>query len=299
MNTLRFLGVSVFLILVLYAIIKAAIEGEKKRRFRKTNRENQFSGSAVKENKGSFSSIFKSSYSSRAESLGEFGERRVSSELEDLSCEDYMVFNDLLIRDTNYTTQIDHIIISRYGVFVLETKNIHGKVYGSENNEFWSQYLPDWGYKRYGSTQEHKVRNPLWQNAGHIKSIRRLVFGNDVPIYGIVIFPSETVVRVSTDLPVLTTREVVPYIKHFQDVVISSEQVSYYRRRLLEVITTSESDRQYHLENVNRNKERRDAAVSSGKCPLCGGNLVLREGKYGKFWGCSNYPRCKYIYRNS
>jgi DNA topoisomerase I len=31
-----------------------------------------------------------------------------------------------------------------------------------------------------------------------------------------------------------------------------------------------------------------------GKCPRCGGNLVEREGKFGKFLGCRNYPKCKF-----
>lgn len=86
--------------------------------------------------------------SSRAEAIGDYGEKRVSSFLEDLDCEDYRVYNDLLIRNGNYTTQVDHIVISRYGVFVLETKNVHGKVYGGGNAEFWKQYLPDTGHKQ-------------------------------------------------------------------------------------------------------------------------------------------------------
>ena len=134
------MDILVYIILVaavsflLYLMIKSIKESIKRARFRKRNRETQYSGSAVKENHGFFSSIFNVSYSSRAETLGEYGERRVSSYLEDLPCEEYRVYNDLLIRDRQYTTQVDHIIISRYGVFVLETKNIHGKVYGSCNS---------------------------------------------------------------------------------------------------------------------------------------------------------------------
>ena len=294
MEVLRYIGIVAIIGLALYAIVKAAIEGEKRRRFRKINREMQFSGSAIKEKKGFWASFFSGSSKSRAESLGESGERTVSSYLEDLPFDDYQVFNDLLIRDGNFTTQIDHIVISRFGVFVLETKNIHGKVYGSGNKEFWSQYLPDWGYKRYGSTQEHEVRNPLLQNAGHIKSLRRLVFGQDVPIYGIVIFPSETEVHVTAEQPVLKMWEVVPYIKQFREEILSSNQMGDYRGRLLDVISTAESDRKYHLENISRNQDRRNAAIASGRCPLCGGRLVLRSGKYGQFWGCSNYPNCKF-----
>lgn len=178
---------------------------------------------------------------------------------------------------------------------MIETKNVHGKVYGGANAEFWKQYLPDTGYKRYGFTQEHQLGNPLWQNDGHIKTLRKLVFGNDVPVYGIVVFPSDTEINVTAQQPVLNMYNVVPYIKQYRDAVLSSDQMGFYRRRLLEVISTSESDRKEHLGNVYRNKERRDSAVASGRCPRCGGSLVLRNGKYGQFYGCSNYPRCNYI----
>ena len=49
-----------------------------------------------------------------------------------------------------------------------------------------------------------------------------------------------------------------------------------------------------HIENIKNNIEKKDIS----KCPKCGGLLVEREGKYGKFVGCSNYPRCKYTQKN-
>lgn len=288
------IGFAALCAFVLYLFVKSVIENVRHQRIRKKNRKAQFSGSAVKEGKGFWASIFSSGHS-RAEHLGEHGERKVSSYLADLECEDYQVFNNILLHKGKYTTQIDHIIISRYGVFVIETKNVHGKVYGSGNAEFWKQYLPDRGYKRFGCTQEHLLRNPIWQNAGHIKSLRRLIFDYDIPIYGIVVFPYETELYVTAEQPVLKMWETVPYIRQFRDKVLSSEQLGFYRRRLLEVISTAESDRKQHLENVYRSKVRRDVAVANGKCPLCNGNLILRNGKYGQFYGCSNYPRCNYI----
>ena len=280
---------------VLYKIVLSIIAAIKRNRFRRKNRGSQFSGAAHKEEKGIWESLITPKYASRAERIGVSGEKKVSSFLEDLPCEDYMVFNDLLIRDGKYTTQVDHVIISRYGIFVIETKNVHGKIYGSGNAEFWQQYLPDTGYKRYGYTQEHQLRNPILQNAGHIKTLRRLVFGFDIPIYGIVTFPNETDINVTADEPVLRMWDVVPFIKAYRDIILTADQVRYMRRSLIEVISTEESARKEHLDNVNHNKERRDAAISGGRCPRCGGYLVLRKGQYGEFYGCSNYPRCKYI----
>jgi len=294
MTILQYIGLVALFVFLLYLTIRSIIEKVRRESIRKINREAQFSGSAIKEEKGFLASLLTPKYRSRAEAIGDHGEKKVSSFLADLSCNDYQVYNDLLIRDGNYTTQVDHLIISRYGVFVLETKNFHGKVYGTGNSEFWKQYLPAWGYKRYGFTQENQLRNPIWQNEGHIKSLRRLVFGNDTLIHGIVAFPSETRINVTADQPVLNMQDVVPYIKSYRDVILSIDQVNFYRRRLLEVISTSGSDRKEHIDNVRRNKERRDAAVTNGRCPKCGGKLVLRHGRYGSFYGCSNYPKCNY-----
>lgn len=294
MAFLPYIGIAAIGIFLIYLSVKLIKKGVELYRFRKKNREAQYSGSAVKEEKGLGESILTPKYISRAEAIGDSGEKRVSAYLEDLPCEEYKVYNDLLIRDRDYTTQVDHIIISRYGVFVLETKNIHGKVYGSGNSEFWKQYLPDVGYKRYGYTQEHQLRNPVWQNAGHIKTLRRLVFGNDVPIYGIVVFPCDTDLYVNCEQPVLQMWDVFPFIKKYKDEVLSLEQMDLYGKHLLSVISVSAEDRESHLDNIQRYQARRDAAVASGICPLCGGKLVLRKGKYGQFYGCSNYPRCKY-----
>ncbi len=45
-----------------------------------------------------------------------------------------------------------------------------------------------------------------------------------------------------------------------------------------------------HIQNIKNNIIDKD----NNKCPKCGGQLVERTGKYGRFIGCSNYPKCKY-----
>lgn len=292
MKSLLIIGAAVVLFLaVRYAIGRVRLE-----RMRKINRSAQFSGSPETGKRGFFSSW---SFSASPESMGEQGERTVSYFLSDLPYQDYMVFNDLLLVSGNYTTQIDHLVLSRFGVFVIETKNYHGKIYGSDNMEYWRQYLPDAGYRRYGNTQEHKFRNPVWQNEGHIKALRRLVLGNDIPIVGILVFPPSAVLRGTVNYPVLRMNSVARFILSCREEVLTKEQVEGLRNRLLEVVSTGVADRMNHLDNVYRNQGRRDDAVANGKCPRCGADLIVKRNRYGLFYGCSNYPGCKYINHES
>lgn len=63
---------------------------------------------------------------------------------------------------------------------------------------------------------------------------------------------------------------------------------------------TNPEVRSQHAESANARKrnyeEQEKNAIGHGKCPRCGGMLVLRQGIYGSFYGCSNYPNCKYTH---
>ena len=65
------------------------------------------------------------------------------------------------------STQIDHVIVSVYGIFVIETKNYKGWIYGSEKQKQWTQSFPN------GS--KFKFQNPLRQNYLHIKTLADLL----------------------------------------------------------------------------------------------------------------------------
>ena len=67
--------------------------------------------------------------------------------------------------------------------------------------------------------------------------------------------------------------------------------------KILAILTNYMSTRTDTCKHVNEIKEAKyvkKQKEKSGMCPKCGGTLVLRNGKYGKFYGCSNYPKCRY-----
>ena len=97
---------------------------------------------------------------------GKIGEFAVSTHVKlYLDKENYILLNDCTLPDEqNQTTQIDHILLSPYGIFVIETKNYKGWIFGHENSEEWKQSLL--GKKRFWgwSSEQHKFRNPIRQN---------------------------------------------------------------------------------------------------------------------------------------
>ena len=220
-------------------------------------------------------------------SKGEMGEKIVAKRLKRLPTDKYRVINDLLIQNNGYSSQIDHVVVSEYGVFVIETKNYQGDIYGGPNSEMWIQSI-------YGNKSQ--FRNPIWQNQGHITAIRKVLGSSTrIPFENIVLFSDGANLRLDNSLPVYHWRKVIPIIKGYADVErIPSDVADRIYDKLLSVNVKDRRARKEHIRNAKATKKRRDEAVAKGICPKCGGNLVLREGRYGRFYGCSNYPKCNY-----
>lgn len=218
---------------------------------------------------------------------GRRGEKQVAALLSLLPKDKYKVINNLLLQSGGYSTQIDHVVISVFGVFVIETKYYKGWIYGGENSEFWTKNV--YGHK-------YELRNPLWQNKGHIKAITKLLDDPGlIPIHSIVAFSRQARLKVDRSLPVTYWHQVVPYIRRYQEPVLSESYVNEVYHTLLSANIEDREAEKQHVKSVKQNKQRRDIAVASGRCPRCGGELILRKGMYGRFYGCSNYPKCTYI----
>ena len=94
------------------------------------------------------------------------GEFWVKQELKKLPKDKYIILNDIMIKSSKGTHQIDHIIISKYGIFVVEMKNYYGLITGEEHQNKWTQHL---GKNKY------YFNNPIHQNYGHIKALQELL----------------------------------------------------------------------------------------------------------------------------
>lgn len=236
-----------------------------------------------------------------AKQKGKRGEMRVSAILSQLS-DEYTILNDLVFRTEKGTTQIDHLVVSKYGIFTIETKNYRGEIYGDDNRKEWTQlivtevtYAKKW-WKTYTYVTKNRFYNPVKQSVGHAFRIKELlsVFPH-VKIVPIVVFTGDAI------LSYVESKNHVVYEENLLD-VIDGYKTTYLTdndvQAVLAILTGNNiretvSDRQ-HVKNLRTAAREVNATIISGICPKCGGHLIGRNGKYGTFYGCSNYPKCRF-----
>ncbi|MEN2272153.1 NERD domain-containing protein [Vibrio diabolicus] len=220
---------------------------------------------------------------------GVFGEFLVNRLLSKLPESDYTLIKDVTLPTNDGTTQVDHIVVSRYGIFVVETKNMKGWIFGSARQKQWTQKI-----YRHSS----KFQNPLHQNYKHIKALETLLGCSEEHLHSVIVFIGDSTFKTEMPPNVTYARGSIRYIQQFNDVVFSDNDYA----RLTESINRLKLKRGVITDLKHRKhvKEVVASQVSSNQCPRCGSEMVLRETKRGEnigkqFWGCSTYPKCRAV----
>ncbi|MBR3245188.1 MAG: NERD domain-containing protein [Parasporobacterium sp.] len=200
------------------------------------------------------------------------------------------------------TSEIDLLYITRKGIFVFESKNYSGWVFGDERGKYWTVMLPN--------REKNKLFNPIIQNNTHIKWLRAYI-GDNVPLFSIIVFSercelkkvpenTSTVKIIKRDRTYATVRDI------WDESVdaLSEEEVENVYLKLKELTNVDAATKAAHIENIRRkttiSKSIREEDTDTMICPQYGGKLILRTAKKGnytgnQFYGCSNFPRCRYI----
>ena len=216
---------------------------------------------------------------------GKMGEFNVATILSTLSRNDYHIFNNIIVPSKYGTTQIDHVVVSIYGIFVIETKNYKGLIYGGDNAETWTKNM--WGNK-------YSFRNPLKQNYGHVKSLQAIIDVSQNVFVPIVVFSNRANISVNTNEWVINLCHLRKVIKKYQTPIFSQDQITDFCTKINAAKIEAKGASKQHVETVRSNIFQKNQAIANGICPRCGGRLVYRNGRYGPFYGCNNYPSCKF-----
>lgn len=223
-------------------------------------------------------------YLDKATFNGKMGENYVSTYLYSLSSH-YRIFNDVYIKNGEYSTQIDHVIVSCYGIFVLETKNYKGNIYGTDNSEYWKQYI---------YSNEYTFYNPIKQNYSHVKSLSKFLYLPQKYFIPVVVFTEESDLKCKTTQNVIYANQIKDFISCYTKPILSKEDALKIIDKLKTLNVKDYNEKKEHINNVRQHIRNKNELISNRICPRCKGKLIEKKGKYGWFLSCENYPNCTF-----
>lgn len=137
----------------------------------------------------------------------------------------YIILKDITLKKDNDTTQIDFIIFSVYGIFVIEVKHYKGWIFGNENQKFWTQSI----YRK-----KNQFQNPLHQNYKHIKFIQNILNLNDKEeiLKNIVVFVGDNQFKTKLPNNVCTLKTLITYLKSFDKKIIPVDKIIDYLSKI-------------------------------------------------------------------
>lgn len=230
---------------------------------------------------------------------GVYGELIINLALRfQLNQKEYRPLKDLTLPTPDGTTQIDHLIVSRFGVFVIETKNMKGWIFGGERQAQWTQKI----YRR-----SYKFQNPLRQNYKHVKTVQELLGIPEEKIHNVVVFIGDA--KIKTGMPanvVYGGRGLTNYIKSKKQAAFDTGQMDDMVKRLTESrLEAGMKTNRAHIRHLKEARHTgRQMGTATGKnaqrnittqCPSCGSRMVARIKRRSgeRFLGCSRFPKCR------
>lgn len=222
---------------------------------------------------------------------------------------DYYLFKDVLLPIDKGTTQIDHVLVSRFGIFVIETKNMKGWIFGKENQAKWLQQI--YKHKSY-------FQNPVHQNFKHKRALETVLDVAPASVKSIVVFVGDAKLKTQMPSNVVYSFGLKKYIRSFSSQCFTETEMTDLIEALsAEKLASNFKSRRDHVKYVKSlkpnhkkndtiqkvNIDRKDTPTFTGitrLCPKCGNDLVLRTANRGsnkgnEFYGCSAFPKCRYI----
>ena len=238
--------------------------------------------------------------------------------------------NVYIPKDNGETSEIDVVYITQKGIFVFESKNYSGWIFGDEKGQYWTVMLPN--------RQKNRFYNPIKQNKTHIKWLQKYV-GDSIPLFSIIVFSERCELKKveveSTDIKVikrdqtyaavrdiwdrhedavndvdaiyeklkpLTNVDAAVKAAHIADIEKKyREDLPERNRNNLKSIDKSNPDPAQQGNTVGSNVTEKHENIDNNLiCPRCGKQLVLRTAKKGtnagqQFYGCSGFPSCHFI----
>ncbi|MGQ0430501.1 MAG: nuclease-related domain-containing protein [Gammaproteobacteria bacterium] len=153
------------------------------------------------------------------------GEARLSHALQmRFVAPDYHLLNHLTLRLKDGTTQIDHVLVSRFGIFVIENKDYTGWIFAGPGDRYWTQVL---------FRAKFRFQNPIHQNHRHVRAIQELLeFLPADAVRSIVVFTGDAEFKTTIPEGVFTLAGFMAYVEGHTAEIMSVNRVQFCVGRL-------------------------------------------------------------------
>jgi Nuclease-related domain len=189
---------------------------------------------------------YRASHASRTSSYQNRGEALLSHvALANFGPPDYHLMNHVTLQVNDGTTQVDHILVSRFGVFVIETKDYKGWIFANASQANWTQVLFRWKFK---------FQNPIFQNMRHVRAVQGLLdFLPPSAIKSVVVFTGEAKFQTEVPQGVFSISGLIEYLREQTVEVMSLNRMQFCVGRLETVrLAISGTTDVEHVQNLER-----------------------------------------------
>ena len=204
--------------------------------------------------KGAYYQVTKNSYFSTKWNTGKHGEYLIYKQLKPLErVGGKFLFNLYIPKKNGKTTELDVLLICPKGIFVFESKNYSGWIYGNEAQRNWTQTL----LAKRGRSRRLYFYNPVKQNQSHIRHLKKLV-GDRIPMHSLIVFSNRCTLKKisvkSANIHVLYRHDIRPTVAKIwnrapADALTQTEIADIYNQ-LYPYTQVSDAVKEKHIANV-------------------------------------------------
>lgn len=216
---------------------------------------------AIKKYKNStYYQITKTPYFSLMRDMGKRGEYLIYRKLKKFERDGAkFLFNVYIPKRNGETSEIDLLMIDRKGIFVFESKNYSGWIFGSETQRSWYQTLPS----GKGKSHREVFYNPIMQNHSHIRHLKALI-GDEFFMPSVIVFSERCTLKKvcveSKDIFVVKRNKVKSVVKKIcrktKSVPLTEEDVIRIYDQLYPYTQSSRKQRRQHIADIKRNLKK-------------------------------------------
>ncbi|HZH59925.1 MAG TPA: nuclease-related domain-containing protein [Metabacillus sp.] len=226
--------------------------------------------------------------------IGDIGEYKINIQL-DLLPKECKYLNDILIPNSKSKSgysQIDHVVLTSYAIFVIETKNYQGTIYGGKDRKTWSV------------NGKFNMLNPFHQNFGHISALKSIVPIDNSNVVSMISFTKRCTFKVDLELRQIQSNDLIVYDIELSEFIsrklnvlklkngspaYSEFQLEQIYEQLNQANITDKETRRLHVQTLKSSTSNTsslkppkasNATPASATCKVCGTAVTAKVKDY-------------------